>query len=539
MRGVLVFVLLFLLAGSVYALDCSSESGIISYWQFESDANDGGGANINNGVATGVTYISSKVSNGAYYGGSTGNDIIVSDSLSLKPSSGLSIQFLMRSDGTYLKIPVDTYPYLFSKQGYEARITDVGGSDKLIVTIGGVDITSTTTIVQGTWYFVSVTWDGAIAKLYLNGVETPENSSIVNTISYSTDSLFIGKKNGQTYNFVGLIDELAIWDIALSPSAISADHAASSAGNDYCYSPSSGSGDGSDTETYFDFPGCRDNIASGQCGRESSPPFFCSDSGVELPVFESSPGSVANACQMGITASNPTPCCPDTFNCVNEDDGVVEFYCTPQGFPCDHWETKDDCMLNDGDIIRNCVWLWDDSSGDDGKCVDPGTVSCADYWNYTSCDDDHYSAASLNPTDTCSGDGVDECGMVAVPGNCDWEVDDEECRYVCAVEPSIVPFGDSPFRLECITSDSQLSDCVDGKRTFNWTVEANSVGDITGGCTADQLIENYNCKNGTKELNCGESLVQLPGFDYLNILAIVLILIAFYFLFRKDIKKGL
>jgi hypothetical protein len=80
-------------------------------------------------------------------------------------------------------------------------------------------IESTTSPVQDVWYYLVGTYDGETMRLYVNGVlETSENWS--GTLQTSSSPVYIGRYNNSTRHFNGIIDEVAIYDVALSAQEI-------------------------------------------------------------------------------------------------------------------------------------------------------------------------------------------------------------------------------------------------------------------------------------------------------------------------------
>jgi len=75
----------------------------------------------------------------------------------------------------------------------------------------------------GSWTHVAAVWDGATISLYRNG-ELTGSAPFTGSISPSTNDLFIGVNPvlGKQGYFVGRIDEVAIYDRALSPAEIRA-----------------------------------------------------------------------------------------------------------------------------------------------------------------------------------------------------------------------------------------------------------------------------------------------------------------------------
>jgi hypothetical protein len=104
----------------------------------------------------------------------------------------------------------------------------LGGSEPghLRFTGGLVDLPvfleSETQIPLNEWHFVAITWDGAMLRFYLDG--NPDGSgSLVGTLDTNDEPLFIGADfpgSGEFWN--GKIDEVRIWNEALSPAHVRA-----------------------------------------------------------------------------------------------------------------------------------------------------------------------------------------------------------------------------------------------------------------------------------------------------------------------------
>ncbi len=76
---------------------------------------------------------------------------------------------------------------------------------------------SSDNIQENTWYFIACTFDGITAKLYING-ELDVEMEVLNYIPNTQYPLTIGKESESagTYFFTGQIDELSLWDTAIS-----------------------------------------------------------------------------------------------------------------------------------------------------------------------------------------------------------------------------------------------------------------------------------------------------------------------------------
>jgi hypothetical protein len=87
-----------------------------------------------------------------------------------------------------------------------------------------------TTIADNTWTQIAAVWNGTSFTFYINGVDEPTTNSS-GTIN-GTENLNIGKSANYDEPFSGMIDEVRIWNIARSQSAIQNTMGSSLAGNE-------------------------------------------------------------------------------------------------------------------------------------------------------------------------------------------------------------------------------------------------------------------------------------------------------------------
>jgi hypothetical protein len=85
---------------------------------------------------------------------------------------------------------------------------------------GAPALTSTSTLALHTWYYVVATYDGAVARLFVNG--KPDGTlKVTATPKQTADPLFIGRRMDGLFNDA-LLDEVAIYPVALSADRIAA-----------------------------------------------------------------------------------------------------------------------------------------------------------------------------------------------------------------------------------------------------------------------------------------------------------------------------
>jgi hypothetical protein len=207
--------------------------GLVAYWPFDGDANDRS-VNMNNGSINGTSFTTNRSgnANGACFFNDSGTYVGVADSSTLDVTN-MTLAFWFRLDSS------STARELVNKMGAEGTQSlsfgseYSGGSGRIYFristggTIGSLtDLPSTTVIAMGTWYHFCGTYDGSAMRIYINGVlenSTPKSGAIYN----STEEVKIGRYGySSAWVFHGAIDNVAIWNRALSANEVSEVHGA-------------------------------------------------------------------------------------------------------------------------------------------------------------------------------------------------------------------------------------------------------------------------------------------------------------------------
>jgi len=143
----------------------------------------------------------------------------INNASDFQPTAALSIAGWIKGDtwrtGTDVN-PVlrkgDTNPC-----NYELSISD-GRLELLLDGTDGAGIRSTTVLNTGQWYHVAATWDGATAKLYINGV-LDSSTSRGGTIGTDTRPLYIGGRPGADFHD-GMLREVRLYNRALTSAEV-------------------------------------------------------------------------------------------------------------------------------------------------------------------------------------------------------------------------------------------------------------------------------------------------------------------------------
>ena len=80
--------------------------------------------------------------------------------------------------------------------------------------------TTNSSYYNGTWHHIAVTHDGTTYTVYFNGVSVNTNTQAISNSPFGSDSAFIGSRGWRDRFFQGQIDEVRIWNVALTQTEI-------------------------------------------------------------------------------------------------------------------------------------------------------------------------------------------------------------------------------------------------------------------------------------------------------------------------------
>jgi prepilin-type N-terminal cleavage/methylation domain-containing protein len=206
-------------------------SEAVGYWTFD----EGSGTSVrdftglgNNGTwfGSGTHWSTTDKMFGVSAGKFNGSNdyVIVSNNFVVNPTS-LTISAWFKKTGEGSNYECVIHKGSDTSIGNSEYWLGVDLNDYLTATIGartGVGWSAGKTMTKAvleTWYNLVTTWDGSIVKVYING----EYNKQYNLTSYSnitTPTRFGASSNGTNYQFNGLIDEVVIYNKALSSSQV-------------------------------------------------------------------------------------------------------------------------------------------------------------------------------------------------------------------------------------------------------------------------------------------------------------------------------
>ena len=206
--------------GLVLALDAADRNSYPGSGTTWTDLSGNG----NNGTNSNITY--SSTNGGIFYFNNSSSVSLISDSPSLNPTEGLTIEAWVNFDGNsddfiYEKGDVNTQHSLFSHGG---GLNDIrfrtyhadGGNNELFFD------KTTEGFQSGRWHHLAATYDKSFKRLYLDAtlrVSNSENRSLRVTSPGASIGRFGGTTTG--YYFGGYIPKVSIYNRALSATEVS------------------------------------------------------------------------------------------------------------------------------------------------------------------------------------------------------------------------------------------------------------------------------------------------------------------------------
>ncbi|MBI2024747.1 MAG: LamG domain-containing protein, partial [Candidatus Harrisonbacteria bacterium] len=202
--------------------------GMVGYWKFDELSGpfleDSSGNNT--GTANGGAVFGSvgKVGRAVTFDG-VNDYITMGNNSSLFPSSKIAIAFWTRL--SLLPNGVADFTQHVAGGGSNVFIRTTSGNKinfSLIDGVGWKGVTSNTILTQNQWYHVVGNYDGGSIKIYINGVSEntfPASGNINKGIPFNYFNIS-GATGGTTARITGLIDDLRLYNRALTNSEIQA-----------------------------------------------------------------------------------------------------------------------------------------------------------------------------------------------------------------------------------------------------------------------------------------------------------------------------
>ncbi|MGI8788257.1 MAG: LamG-like jellyroll fold domain-containing protein [Pyrinomonadaceae bacterium] len=215
-----------------------SPSGQVAWFAGDGDAKDLSGNGNNGALGSQTAFAVGKVGQALKFNGNTASAVIVPDSPSLRPANVSIDAWVNPAVYSFLSIiaikgntsqVAQIQPYLLALNGNQIAFQIGNGTNSDL-------LTSTSLVPLNVYTHVAATYDGTTMQIYINGVlDASKTSTLGSLIQTDTNPLAIGGEilsPPQTviFQFNGAIDELSIYNRALTPAEITSIYNAGLAG---------------------------------------------------------------------------------------------------------------------------------------------------------------------------------------------------------------------------------------------------------------------------------------------------------------------
>ena len=208
--------------------------GLVGEWLFDGDADDTSENGLN-ATTYGVTLTSDRngVSSGAYSFDGSNDYIRISDNDLLDTDDAMSISVWVYPESTgtsqwviskfysnaiygdYFLSFADSMEWSWQYYNYGAYSVDAEA----------IDVSSVYALEENSWNHLVVTYDSGVSKAYLDGTQVGSYSGVILELEpdeYSYDDIYIGKFWNNQYYFKGKMDDIRIYNRALTALEVTA-----------------------------------------------------------------------------------------------------------------------------------------------------------------------------------------------------------------------------------------------------------------------------------------------------------------------------
>ena len=180
--------------------------------------------NGNNGTIANATWSTSGKYGGALQFNGTNALVTIPDAASLHLSTGMTLEAWVNP--SVVNAAWRDVIYKGNDNFYlEATSTNASKPDAGMIAGGSyADAIGTAKLTANTWSFLTETYDGSTLRLYVNGTQVASTAH-TGTIATSTNPLQIGGDSIYGQFFAGLIDNVRVYNVALTAAQIQTDQA--------------------------------------------------------------------------------------------------------------------------------------------------------------------------------------------------------------------------------------------------------------------------------------------------------------------------
>ncbi|MEO8428044.1 MAG: LamG-like jellyroll fold domain-containing protein, partial [Verrucomicrobiota bacterium] len=198
-----------------------SGSGLVGYWRLDdapgTAASDSSGFNNQGSLVNGPLWTTGQIGGALSFDG-VDDYISVNNSSSLNPVTQITLSAWIRPTSTAASSEIISKENNVNNQ-YYLRLQ---GGNKIRFTVAGTVLNGTTTLSANTWYLVTGTYDGSLMKVYVNGFLDATATAALSMVDNGLNVRLGARQYTTPLTFNGLIDDVRIYNRALTPAEVQA-----------------------------------------------------------------------------------------------------------------------------------------------------------------------------------------------------------------------------------------------------------------------------------------------------------------------------
>ena len=201
-----------------------TEADILAYWSMDGDYDDqtGNGYDASSAGTVTTTFNSGGFSNQAVsFSGSSYLDCANGEELSLADGGTISVWINANTNSQ-----VSSWASIMAKGRYSWRLcrNGYGSGDSIAFHFNSpsneYQANGSLKAIDSTWHHVAVTYDGNAIKLYIDAQLDVSVSTSESVNDNTTDPVYIGNRSDADRFWIGLMDEIRIYDFAMDQSTV-------------------------------------------------------------------------------------------------------------------------------------------------------------------------------------------------------------------------------------------------------------------------------------------------------------------------------